>query len=307
MRRRDLLEKVVNNRAVDPRLDENAGRDEFTRDARKPDDLLALEVPAEELQVVRLPLEVNLAAERVVERTPIERVRQPEKRPHQVHCREEQASVDVALLDHVRVPHLDSNLARAVLERIPLLQHPAVHLRDGPRGDRLVLKLVEKLLDLHSKRRENRRASVCVRVGRRVVAQPGEGRDDVRREQVWPHRQPLAELHKGASSVLERRNESIEPVLPQRRIPGRKRDHHGEDCEGREGEGEEHRPLYHDVRFEENRSVIVRVLVRIARRLGNLERWRRLLLLLRHQDVLQRDPIVVPSRQSTDRNESQPP
>mmetsp|Transcript_9525 Transcript_9525/g.21630 ORF Transcript_9525/g.21630 Transcript_9525/m.21630 type:complete len:238 (+) Transcript_9525:474-1187(+) len=183
-----LAEDILHDRSVDPGFGQDAWGDEMRKDLRKLDNLLSLEVPVEELKVVRLPGKVDLPPERQVESVLVKRLRRlQENFPDPVENIEEQSGVVVRLVHNLGVSDLDCNFSLAPFERKLGFQDPFVNLCNGSTGNRNLVELIEDLLNGPSKRFFDGPSRVFEIVRRSIVPQPRQGPDDIRRKQVWTH------------------------------------------------------------------------------------------------------------------------
>src|SRR6266545_2768294 len=108
----------------------------------------------------------------------------------------EEAEVGFDLLRRARALHLDGH-GMAVRE------DGAVHLADRRRRDRLGVELDVEALDRLAELLEHHALDLLVREGAYVVLEAPQLGDDVRREDVGPHREQLAELDEGRAQLLE--------------------------------------------------------------------------------------------------------
>ncbi len=169
-------------------------------DPRDPDMRVTGEVLAERLRVARLEPVVELLSNRarefVHERLGVDEVerahallREPSGLVHQV-----QVALDLAV--GPRTLNLDDDVA-AVRKRRP------VDLADRRRRRRDRIELLEEALDRLAELGADHVLHLLVRERRDVVLEPAELGDDVRRENVRPHREQLAELDEGRAELVE--------------------------------------------------------------------------------------------------------
>ena len=76
-------------------------------------------------------------------------------------------------------------------------------LADRGGGDRLAVELEEEALDRLAELLLDHALDVLVRERAHVVLEPAELGDDVRRQDVRPHREELAELDEGRAELVE--------------------------------------------------------------------------------------------------------
>ena len=108
----------------------------------------------------------------------------------------EQLDVALDLARRVRALHLDGDLA-AVRE------HRPVHLADRGGRERLCVELEEEPLDRLAELLADHALDVGERERPDVVLQPAQLGDDVRRDDVGPGREQLAELDEGRPELVE--------------------------------------------------------------------------------------------------------
>ena len=78
-----------------------------------------------------------------------------------------------------------------------------MHLADRGGGDRLAVELQEEPLDRLAQLLPDDALDLLVREGAHVVLEPAQLGDDVRRQDVGPHREQLAELDEGRAELVE--------------------------------------------------------------------------------------------------------
>ena len=123
----------------------------------------------------------------------------------------EQLDVALDLPRRVRPLHLDDDLPA-------VRQHRAVHLADRRGRDRLLLELEEQPLDRLPELLADRALDVLERERAHVVLQRPELGDDVRRNDVGPGREQLAELHERRAELVEHLAQmTAARVIPRRR------------------------------------------------------------------------------------------
>ena len=108
----------------------------------------------------------------------------------------EELDVALDLARRVRPLHLDDD-ATAVRQR------RAMHLADRRRGERLLLELEEEPLDRLAELLADRALDVGERERPHVVLQRAQLGDDVRRDDVRPRREELAELHERRAELVQ--------------------------------------------------------------------------------------------------------
>ena len=110
----------------------------------------------------------------------------------------EQRDVGLDLARRVGTLHLDRDSA-AVRERRP------VHLADRGGGHRLLLEVEEEALERQPEVGFDHLPGLLVGERPDVVLEPAELRDDVRRQDVRPHREQLAELDESRAELVQHR------------------------------------------------------------------------------------------------------
>ena len=78
-----------------------------------------------------------------------------------------------------------------------------MHLADRRRRERLAVELEEETLDREAEVFEDDALDLLVRERAHVVLEAAELGDDVRRQDVRPHREQLAELDEGRAELVE--------------------------------------------------------------------------------------------------------
>ena len=162
--------------------------------------LVAREVPGERLGVSRLDAVVELLADRprefVDEPARIDEVECPDALLREAGGLVEKREVGLDLPAGLGPLHLDGDRP-AVRERGP------VDLADRRGGQRLLLELEEEPPQRQVEIFLDHPLHVLERERPDVVLQAAQLADDVRREEIRPHREQLAELHEGRAEIVE--------------------------------------------------------------------------------------------------------
>ena len=169
-------------------------------DLRHDDDVGIVEVAPERVGVPRLELVVELLAdearELVDEVVDVDEVERAHALPDDPRRLVEQREVVLDLARRVRALHLDD-------DGVAVRQHRAVDLPDRRRGNRRLAELEERLLDRQAELVLDHLAHLRERKRRHVVLEAAELGDDVRRHDVGPRREQLAELDERRAELVE--------------------------------------------------------------------------------------------------------
>ena len=185
---------------------EDARRRVLPDHARDDDALVAREVAVEHLGVPRLVAVVELEPDRARELVDellrvheLERLHALAEEPRRLV---EKSEVGLDLLGGRRTLHLDRDL-------LPVGEHGAVHLADRRRRERREVELEERPIHAQVELGLDGVADLLERDRRRVVLQAAELGDDVRRDDVGPGREELAELHEGRAELVEHHAQAL--------------------------------------------------------------------------------------------------
>mmetsp|Transcript_63101 Transcript_63101/g.148635 ORF Transcript_63101/g.148635 Transcript_63101/m.148635 type:complete len:223 (+) Transcript_63101:1145-1813(+) len=186
-------------------------------------------------------------------------------------------------------------------------QHRTIHLRNGAACYWLLRKRLEDLLDLLPERLADGLARVLEVVRWSIVPQPRQRLDDVLREEVRTHRQPLPELHEAAPCSFKRLDHLVQPVLAQLLVFV-EADIDGERCEGREDRNQIHCSSHDELDLEQERLSLKGVRVVVLRRFRDLPRGfiRHFFLLWWVDDVGYADSIVLRGAEQRNSSTSHP-
>ena len=158
------------------------------------------EVAVERLRVASLEPVVELLADRagelVDELAHVDEVEGPHPLLDESRRLVEEPEVGLDLLRRAGPLHLDG-------DDVPVREHRAVHLADRGGGDRLGVELDEEALDRLAQVLLDHALDLLVRERAHVVLEAAQLGDDVRREDVRPHREQLAELDEGRAELVE--------------------------------------------------------------------------------------------------------
>jgi hypothetical protein len=168
--------------------------------ARHADVRVAGEVAVEGVGVAPLQPVVellpDLARELVHQLPGVDEVERADAFPGQPGGLVEQREVGLDLARRVGTLHLDDDAA-------PVGQRRPVHLADRRRGDRTLLELQEELVERQLELALDRPLDVLERERTDVVLEGAQLGDDVRRDDVRPGREQLAELDERRSELVE--------------------------------------------------------------------------------------------------------
>ena len=183
-------------------------------DARDADVRVAGEVALERLGVACLEPVVELLADRagelVDELAHVDEVERPDPLLGDSRGLVEEPEVGLDLLRRARALHLDG-------DAVAVREHRAVDLADRRRRDRLAVELEEEALDRLTEVLADDALDLLVRERAHVVLEPAELGDDVRRQDVGPHREELAELDERRAELVEQLAE-VPPALRRRAV-----------------------------------------------------------------------------------------
>ena len=172
------------------------------------------EVAPERVGVPRLELVVELLAdearELVDEVVDVDEVERADALPDQAGGLVEEGEVVLDLTRRVRPLHLDDDL-------VAVRQHRPVHLADRRGCDRRLAELDERLLERQAELALDDLAHLRERERAHVVLEPAQLGDDVRRDDVGPGREQLAELDERRAELVEH----LPQVPPALRAGGR--------------------------------------------------------------------------------------
>ena len=194
-------------------LEELEGQHACTRVAREDawnlDVPVAGEVPVEGLRVLRLDAVVELLAKRACELVDellrVDEVERADAVLRDPRSLIEKTEVGLDLPRRSRPLHLDRDPA-AVRE------HRRVHLADRRSGDRRLVELEEEPLDRLPELLLDHLPHLRERDRRHVVLELSQLDDDVRRHDVGPRRQKLAELHERRPELVEHLPQTLAPL-----------------------------------------------------------------------------------------------
>ena len=130
----------------------------------------------------------------------------------------EESEVGFDLLRRPGPLHLDG-------DRVAVREDGAVHLADRRGGQRFSVELEEEALDRLAELLLDDALDVFVRERAHVVLQASELGDDVRRQDVGPHREQLAELDEGRAELVEQLAEvlaALRRLFPRATSPFRR-------------------------------------------------------------------------------------
>ena len=172
------------------------------------------EVAPERVGVPRLELVVELlpdeARELVDEVVDVDEVERADALPDQAGGLVEEGKVVLDLTRRVRPLHLDDHL-------VAVREHRPVHLADRRGCDRRLSELDERLLERQAEFAFDDLPHLRERERAHVVLQPAQLGDDVRRDDVGPGREQLAELDERRPELVEH----LAQVPPALRAGGR--------------------------------------------------------------------------------------
>ena len=187
-------------RAVDVLEREHARPRVRPVDPRNLDVRVAREVLAEGLRVARLEAVVELlsnrAGELVDEPFRVDEVERPDALLREAGGLVHEVEVGLDLARRAGPLHLDG-------DRAPVREDGAMDLADRGCGHRHRVELAEQPLDRLAETLLDHLRRLLVRERRYVVLEAAELGDDVRRQDVRPHREELAELDEGRAELVE--------------------------------------------------------------------------------------------------------
>ena len=168
--------------------------------ARHGDVRMAGEVAVERVGVAPLLAVVELLADRARELVDdlarVDEVERPHPLAHEPRRLLEQLDVALDLARRVRSLHLDGDPAA-------VRQHRTMHLADRCGRQRLLVELEEEPLDRLAELLADHPLDIGERERADVVLEPAQLGDDVRRDDVGPGREQLAELDEGRAELVE--------------------------------------------------------------------------------------------------------
>ena len=183
-------------------------------DVRDADVRVAGEVPVEGLGVPRLLPVVELVTDRARELVDqlarVDEVERADALLGDLRRLVEERKVGLDLSRRVRALHLDR-------DPLAVRQHRAVHLADRRRRHRRLLERREQLLDRQLELLAHDPLDLRERERRDVVLEGAQLGDDVRRDDVRPRREQLAELHERRPELVEHLAQ-MPPALGRRRL-----------------------------------------------------------------------------------------
>mmetsp|Transcript_40059 Transcript_40059/g.87488 ORF Transcript_40059/g.87488 Transcript_40059/m.87488 type:complete len:281 (-) Transcript_40059:604-1446(-) len=187
----EVFENVRDHLSLGPGLDEDLLGGVGWRHFREPNAALTLEVPSELLQVMRLPCEVHLCLYDLVELTTVERHGHVKELLRQVYNLPQDGEVHEGAVSNAWMANLHryvSQLAAWTIQRKFRAQQAAVDLAHGAASHRLLLKLIEELVDFEPELLPKSALGDLQGVRRGLRPELGKNLDDVWRKHVWPHR-----------------------------------------------------------------------------------------------------------------------
>ena len=223
LHRRHLEIKIGDLGALEELEREHARPRVAREDAWHLDVPVAGEVPVEGLCVLGLDPVVELLTKRtpelVDELLRVDEVERADAVLGDLRGLVEETEVGLDLPRRRRPLHLDRDPAT-------VREHRRVHLADRGGGDRRLVELEEKPLDRLSELLLDHLPHLRERDGRHLVLELSELDDDVRRHDVGPRRQELAELDEGRPELVEHLPQALAPLgrravrLGKRLAPG---------------------------------------------------------------------------------------
>ena len=161
---------------------------------------VAREVAVQRVRVPRLEPVVELLADRAGELVDdlahVHEVEGPDALLRDARGLVEEAEVGFDLLGRAGALDLDR-------DDMAVREHGSVHLADRRGGQRLAVELEEEALDREAEVFEDDALDLFVRERAHVVLEAAQLGDDVRRQDVWTHREQLAELDEGRAELVE--------------------------------------------------------------------------------------------------------
>mmetsp|Transcript_68570 Transcript_68570/g.123574 ORF Transcript_68570/g.123574 Transcript_68570/m.123574 type:complete len:278 (+) Transcript_68570:281-1114(+) len=211
-----VFQDVGDDFSMGPSLDEDLWGDKSRRHLWESDASLALEVFLEALEVEGFTLEVHLRLDDLVEIASVEGHGHVEEAFREFDHFPYNGQVHEGAVDNSWVLDLHGHVPEAAsrpVQRILRAQLCPVNLPDRPTGHGLVLELVEKLFDVLPQLPSERAPGDLNGVGWSIRPKLCQHADDVWREHVWPHGEPLAKLLKGSSSILGALQHLLQPTI----------------------------------------------------------------------------------------------